>query len=131
MESTYFTMTKGGAFRRINANDNLPIGTRVFGFLGYAGSESGVFAVYKNDRERRSYELVEIGGERRFATTDYFIRPESEKFGIGYYWDDSEGAASIPPRSWRRRSAGQRSRRSRSAARPRRPQGSAPSFASS
>lgn len=86
-------MTKGGAFRRINANDNLPIGTRVFGFLGYAGSESGVFAVYKNDRERRSYELVEIGGRRRFATTDYFIRPESEKFGIGYYWDDSKGAS--------------------------------------
>lgn len=69
----------------------LPVGSRVYGFLGYGGSESGTFYVYSEPDERGNQILVEDGGWHRFANWDrYCDKPISQKFGIGYYWDDQE-----------------------------------------
>lgn len=69
----------------------LPVGSRVYGILGYGGSASGTFHVYSEPDERGSQLLVEEGGLHRFANWDkYNDKPISQKFGIGYYWDDKE-----------------------------------------
>lgn len=69
----------------------LPVGSRVFGKLGFGGSESGTFYVYSEPDERGSQLLVEEGGWHRFKNWDrYCDKPISQKFGIGLYWDDIE-----------------------------------------
>ena len=68
-------------------NKVLEIGHRVYGFLGYAGSESGTFIVAEEPDERGNQLMVEIGGQHRFAywTVGQNDQPLSKKFGIGYY----------------------------------------------
>ena len=69
----------------------LPIGSRVYGVLGYGGSESGTFYVYSEPDERGTQLLVEDGYLKRFLTWDNLCdKPISQKFGIGLYWDDLE-----------------------------------------
>ncbi len=69
----------------------LPVGSRIYGFLGYGGSESGTFYVYSEPDERGSQLLVEEGGWHRFENWDrYCDKPISQKFGLGLYWDDLE-----------------------------------------
>jgi hypothetical protein len=69
----------------------LPVGSRVYGILGYGGSASGTFYVYNEPDEKGNQLLVEEGGLHRFANWDkYNDKPISQKFGIGYYWDDKE-----------------------------------------
>lgn len=79
-------------------NKVLEIGQRVYGFLGYAGSESGTFIVAEEPDERGNQLMVEIGGQHRFAywTVGQNDRPLSKKFGIGYYWDDREPDYRMP-----------------------------------
>ena len=69
----------------------LPIGSRVYGELGQCYNESGIFYVYSAPDERGNQLLVEEGGRHRFANWDkYNDKPISQKFGIGYYYDDEE-----------------------------------------
>lgn len=69
----------------------LPIGSRVYGELGYGGSESGTFYVYSEPDKYGNQLLVEDGYLKRFLTWDNLCdKPISQKFGIGLYWDDLE-----------------------------------------
>lgn len=68
----------------------LEIGQRVYGFLGYAGSESGTFYCIGMPDEKGNQMLVEDGGRHRYLywKVGQDDRPLSQKFGIGLYWDD-------------------------------------------
>lgn len=68
----------------------LEIGQRVYGFLGYGGSESGTFYCISEPDERGNQKLVEEGYRHRYLnwTVGSDDRPLSKKFGIGLYWDD-------------------------------------------
>lgn len=70
----------------------LEIGQRVYGFLGYGGSESGTFIVASEPDKNKRQLLLEVGGWHRMSywTVGEEDRPVSKKFGIGYYWDDKE-----------------------------------------
>lgn len=90
MEKTLYTLTANGFEKHAPAAPQ-KIGSRIYGFLGLAGSESGVFAVIGEPNQYGVQKLVEIGGLHRFTTLDYqYCRPISQKFGIGMYWDDKE-----------------------------------------
>lgn len=75
----------------VEINDvTLEIGQRVYGFLGYAGSESGTFYCIGMPDNRGNQMLVEDGGRHRYLywNVGQDDRPLSQKFGIGLYWDD-------------------------------------------
>ena len=69
----------------------LPVGSRVYGKLGFGGSESGTFYVFSEPDEKGIQLLVEEGFRHRFDYWDnYCDNPISQEFGIGLYWDDIE-----------------------------------------
>lgn len=70
----------------------LEVGQRVYGFLGYGGSESGKFIVTSAPDIHGRQKMAEIGRPHRFAywRVGQDDQPLSKKFGIGYYWDDKE-----------------------------------------
>lgn len=74
----------------------LEVGQRVYGELGFAFNDSGVFYVYSEPNEKGVQLMVEDGGRNRFANWEckHDDRPYSKKFGIGYYYDDSEDGKS-------------------------------------
>ena len=76
----------------------LEIGQRVYGFLGYGGSESGTFIVASEPDEYRRQLLLEVGGWHRMSywNVGECDRPISKKFGIGLYWDDKEPDYRMP-----------------------------------
>lgn len=79
-------------------NKVLEVGQRVYGFLGYGGSESGKFIVTSAPDIHGRQQMAEIGGWHRFAywTVGQDDQPLSKKFGIGYYWDDKEPDYRMP-----------------------------------
>lgn len=75
----------------VEINDvTLDIGQRVYGFLGYGGSESGTFYCVSEPDERGNQKLVEEGYRHRYMNWEVGQddRPLSKRFGIGLYWDD-------------------------------------------
>lgn len=76
----------------------LEVGQRVYGFLGYAGSESGKFIVTSAPDIHGRQRMAEIGGRHRFSywRVGQDDQPLSKKFGIGYYWDDKEPDYRMP-----------------------------------
>lgn len=76
----------------------LEVGQRVYGFLGYGGSESGKFIVTSAPDIHGRQQMAEIGGWHRFAywRVGQDDQPLSKKFGIGYYWDDKEPDYRMP-----------------------------------
>lgn len=75
----------------VEINDvTLEIGQRVYGFLGYGGSESGTFYCIGLPDSRGNQMLVEDRGRHRYLywNVGQDDRPLSQKFGIGLYWDD-------------------------------------------
>lgn len=76
----------------------LEVGQRVYGFLGYGGSESGKFIVTSAPDIHGRQKMAEIGGWHRFAywRVGQDDQPLSKKFGIGYYWDDKEPDYRMP-----------------------------------
>lgn len=76
----------------------LEVGQRVYGFLGYGGSESGKFIVTSAPDIHGRQKMVEIGRPHRFAywRVGQDDQPLSKKFGIGYYWDDKEPDYRMP-----------------------------------
>ena len=76
----------------------LEVGQRVYGFLGYGGSESGKFIVTSAPDIHGRQKMAEIGRPHRFAywRVGQDDQPLSKKFGIGYYWDDKEPDYRMP-----------------------------------
>lgn len=76
----------------------LEVGQRVYGFLGYGGSESGKFIVTSAPDIHGRQQMAEIGGWHRFAywRVGQDDQPLSKQFGIGYYWDDKEPDYRMP-----------------------------------
>jgi hypothetical protein len=76
----------------------LEVGQRVYGFLGYGGSERGKFIVTSAPDIHGRQKMAEIGGWHRFAywRVGQDDQPLSKKFGIGYYWDDKEPDYRMP-----------------------------------
>ena len=75
----------------VQINDvTLEIGQRVYGFLGYGGSQSGTFYCIGVPDDKGNQMLVEDGGRHRYLywNVGQDDRPLSQKFGIGLYWDD-------------------------------------------
>lgn len=75
----------------VQINDfTLEIGQRVYGVLGYGGSESGIFYCISEPDENGNQKLVEDGHRHRYLywNVGQHDRPLSQKFGIGLYWDD-------------------------------------------
>lgn len=75
----------------VGINDvTLEIGQRVYGVLGYGGSQSGTFYCIGMPDKRGNQMLVEDGGRHRYLywNVGQDDRPLSQKFGIGLYWDD-------------------------------------------
>lgn len=68
----------------------LDIGQRVYGVLGYGGSESGTFYCISKPDENGNQKIVEDGHRHRYLywNVGQHDRPLSKKFGIGLYWDD-------------------------------------------
>ena len=76
----------------------LEIGQRVYGVLGYGGSESGTFIVASEPDGHKCQLLLEVGGRHRklYWKVGQDDQPISKKFGIGLYWDDKEPDYRMP-----------------------------------
>ena len=86
MKTESYTLTKGG-FKRLSEHPELPKGTIIYAFG--AGMEESRWATTGNGDEivKLSPNDSESYFSNPFNNLDEYVRPISEKFGIGFYYD--------------------------------------------
>ena len=89
IDTSYFMLTRTGTKKVTGQEHNFQVGEVIHGFLGQCFSSSGEFVVNKIENE--FIHVVEKGGKhRKERLMKAFVRPVSEKFGIGYYYEDKD-----------------------------------------
>lgn len=86
---------------------DLPIGLKLIDEVGYGCSSSSLCTIIsgKNDNGRRmTYETLQLVQNEKWGDEPTwlrghanFIKPYSERFGIGYYFDDMHGEPELVP----------------------------------
>ena len=89
IDTSYFMLTRNGIKKVTGQEHKFQVGEVIYGFLGQCFSASGNFVVSGVDEE--FIMVAERGGKHRIEKLQKaFVRPVSEKFGIGYYYEDKD-----------------------------------------
>ena len=89
MEESTFILTRTGLKRVTGKEHDFQIGEVLMGFLGVGCCENGQFIVTEITSDFIT-AVEKEGRNREVKLQKAFIRPLSEKFGIGYYYEDKD-----------------------------------------